>query len=99
MNLVTFRMPTHVYRSDACPAGLGGYNNVGRAWRFEIPRNLQFRATLNFLERIACEIGPMIDLEEENLPPFSCTLSMTDSMVSQGWQRKSNFCEKDEDEV
>ena len=31
MNLLTFRLPTHVYRSDACPAGLGGYNDKGRA--------------------------------------------------------------------
>jgi hypothetical protein len=99
MNLLTFRRPTHVYRSDACPAGLGGYNHNGRAWRFYIPLHLQLRATLNFLERIACEIGPMIDLEEANLPPFSCTLSMTDSMVSQGWQRKSNFCETDETDI
>ena len=54
MNLVTFRMPTHVYGSDVCPDGLGGYNNKGRAWRFYIPPHLQFRAMLNFLERIAC---------------------------------------------
>ena len=25
MNLIAFRQPTHVYRSDSCPFGLGGY--------------------------------------------------------------------------
>jgi hypothetical protein len=25
LNLIAFRRPTHVYRSDSCPAGLGGY--------------------------------------------------------------------------
>ena len=25
MNLIAFRKPTHVYRSDSCPFGLGGY--------------------------------------------------------------------------
>ena len=49
MNLVTYRSPTHLYRSDACPAGIGGYNHKGRAWRWFIPRELQLRATLNFL--------------------------------------------------
>jgi hypothetical protein len=27
MNLITFRKPTHVYRSDSCPFGLGGYSD------------------------------------------------------------------------
>ncbi len=27
MNLVTFCRPTHVYRSDSCPFGLGGYTD------------------------------------------------------------------------
>ena len=95
MNLITFRAPTHLYRSDACPAGLGGYSHLGRAWQFLIPKKLQLRATLNFLEQISCEIGPWIDIIENNLPEFSCILSMTDSTTAAGWQRKSNFPEDD----
>jgi hypothetical protein len=29
MNLLTFRKPTHVYRTDACEFGIGGYSNNG----------------------------------------------------------------------
>ena len=37
MNLIAFRKPAHVYRSDSCPFGLGGYSDEGFAWCFEIP--------------------------------------------------------------
>jgi len=38
LNLLTFRKPTHLYRSDASLHGLGGYNIVtGLAWRIELP--------------------------------------------------------------
>ena len=37
MNQIAYRKPTHVYRSDSCPAGLGGYSHKGFAWRFAIP--------------------------------------------------------------
>jgi hypothetical protein len=29
MNLIAYLAPTHVYHSDSCPAGLGGYSNKG----------------------------------------------------------------------
>lgn len=40
MNLISFRKPTHVYRSDTYHWGLDGYNQFGRDWRFEIPSHL-----------------------------------------------------------
>jgi hypothetical protein len=40
MNLIAFCSPTHVYWSDSCPFGLGGYSNEGYAWRLEIPDDL-----------------------------------------------------------
>jgi hypothetical protein len=94
MNLITYRTKIdRGYRSDACPAGLGGYSNLGRAWRWYIPKNLQFRATLNMLEHVGAIIGPWIDILEDNLPPFTCILSQTDSTTSAGWLKKSNFKE------
>jgi len=33
LNSIAFRRPTHIYRSDSCPAGLGGYSDKGWAWR------------------------------------------------------------------
>ena len=39
MNLLVYRRPTKIYRSDSCPAGLGGYSCDGFAWRFYIPKD------------------------------------------------------------
>jgi len=96
MNMLTFRKPTHIYRADACPWGIGGFSIHGRAWRWELPTNMCFRASLNMLEHAASVIGPWIDIIESNLPPTSCILSMTDSTSSNGWLKKSNFMEQDE---
>ena len=53
MNLLTYRSPTHLYRSDACEHGLGGYSAKGLAWRWEIPTHLLSIAHINFLEFLA----------------------------------------------
>ena len=42
MNLLSFRKPTHCYRADACPWGIGGYNSKGCAWRWELPPKLRW---------------------------------------------------------
>jgi len=40
MNNLTYRYPTHIYRSDTSLFGLGGYNILsGQAWRFQLPVN------------------------------------------------------------
>ena len=91
MNLLTYRKPSHIYRADACPFGLGGYSTRGRAWHFQIPSHLQFHATINMLEHLAAVICPWIDMLEDNMPKLSCILSMTDSTTAAGWLRKSNF--------
>ena len=62
MNLIAFRKLTHVYWSDSCPFGLGGYFDEGFAWRFEIPEELCFRALNNLLEYIASIIIPWVDM-------------------------------------
>jgi len=62
MNLISFRRPTHIYRSDSCPFGLGGYSSDGFAWRYEIPPELRFRASNNLLESIASIISLWIDM-------------------------------------
>ena len=99
MNNLVFRKPTIIYRSDACPAGIGGYNNFGRAWRWHIPNYLQQRATLNMLEHLSTIIGPWVDIIEKNMKPNSCILSMGDSTTANGWLRKSNFKESDDEPI
>ena len=93
MNQIAFRRPTHVYRSDSCPAGLGGYSHLGFAWRFYLPDDLLFRASNNLLEHIAAIITPWVDILAGRLKRGDCTLSMTDSTTSKGWLRKTNFLE------
>lgn len=96
LNQIAFRRPTHVYRSDSCPAGLGGYSHEGYAWRYYLPSNLLFRASNNLLEHIAAIITPWIDIVAGRLGDGDCALSMTDSTTSEGWLRKTNFKEDDD---
>ena len=91
MNLVSYRLPNKVYRSDSCPHGLGGYSHEGWAWRFYLPENLLYRASNNLLEHIACIITVWIDILAGRTKPEDCLLSMTDSSTSAGWCVKSNF--------
>jgi hypothetical protein len=93
MNLVAFRRPTHVYRSDSCPFGLRGYSDEGFAWRFKIPKDLRFQASNNLLEYIALIISPWVDLLAGSLNWGVCALSMTNSTTSAGWLCKTNFRE------
>ncbi len=99
MNLIAYRSPTHIYHSDSCPAGLGGYSNEGYAWRFYIPPNLRFRASNNLLEFIAAVITPWVDIIAGRLKSSDCSLSMTDSSTAEGWMHKTNFRECDESQV
>ena len=96
MNMITHRRPTRIYFADACPAGIGGYNSIGIAWRWPLPTHLLNRATSNMLEHVASTIGPWLDIHLGNLPLFSCILSMSDSTTSAGWLRKSNFMDTDD---
>ncbi len=57
LNIITYRRPTIICWSDACPKGLGGYNHGGLAWRWEIPSKYQQRVqnknnTLEFLAQL-----------------------------------------------
>ena len=42
LNAIAYHCPTNVYRSDSCPAGLGGYSHEGFAWRYYLPKDLKF---------------------------------------------------------
>ena len=97
INYIAYLKPTHTYRSDSCPRGLGGYNHKGKAWRFYLPENLLFRASNNLLEHLASIITPWIDIINGDLRTGDCSLSMTDSSTSEGWTRKTNFKDADYD--
>jgi hypothetical protein len=42
MNIIVYRRPAHIYRSDSCPTGLGGYSNSGFVWQYYIKPEHQF---------------------------------------------------------
>ncbi len=94
MNQIAYRKPTHVYRSDACPVGMGGYSHKRFAWQFYLPEDLKFRASNNLLEHMAGIISPWVDILAGHLNDGDCSLSMTDSTTSKGWMRKMNFKEE-----
>jgi hypothetical protein len=93
MNQITYRKPTHIYRSDTCPAGMGGYSHEGFVWQFYLPNNLKFRASNNLLEHMAGIISPWGNILVGHLNDGDCSLSMMDSTTSKGWMRKTNFKE------
>jgi hypothetical protein len=93
MNLVVFSQPTHVYRLDSCPFGLGGYLDKGFAWHFKIPEDLCFQASNNLLKCIASIVLPWVNMLAGRLKWGDCALLMMDSSTSAGWLRKTNFRE------
>ena len=99
LNLISYRSPNHAYRGDACPFGLGGYTNLGWAWRFYIPIYLRSRASNNLLEHLATIITTWVELLAGRLQRGDCKLSMGDSTTSVGWAKKSNFREDGEDPI
>ncbi len=42
LNIIVYQRPTHVYCSDSCPAGLGGYIDSGFAWPWYLPSHFLF---------------------------------------------------------
>jgi hypothetical protein len=99
MNIIVYWHPTHIYRSDSCPAGLGGYSNSSFAWCYYLKPEHQFQVTNNLLEHIAAIITPWVDIIQGCLHLGGCALSMTNITTSKGWLRKMNFSELKEDPI
>jgi hypothetical protein len=99
MNIIVYQCPMHIYHSDSCPAGLGGYNNSSFAWQYYLKPEHQFQATNNLLEHIAAIITPWVDIIWARLLLGGCALSMTNSTTSEGWLHKTNFSKLKEDPI
>ena len=96
MNLLTFRQPTHCYRTDSCELGLGGFSSAGKAWRWIIPKELRGRAHIGLLEYLAQIVSIWLDIYDGDIDVEDCALSMGDSTNAIGWVKKSNFLEEGE---
>jgi hypothetical protein len=91
LNAIAYHCPTNVYRSDSCPAGIGGYSHEGFAWRYYLPKDLKFQASNNLLEHLAEIITLWVDILTGRLKEGYRALSMTDNKTSEGWLKKMNF--------
>ena len=96
LNLVSFRAPTHVFRTDAAEHGIGGFCGAsGRAWQIELPPDCRVGCrhgiTLNLFEFLGSILGIWIELLAGGIPEHSCLLAQGDSTTATGWLKKSNF--------
>jgi hypothetical protein len=99
LNIIIYQCPTRVYRLDSCPVGLGGYSDSGFAWRWYLLSHLLFQASNNLLEHLAAIITPWVDIIRGRLTAGDCALSITDSTMSEGWLRKTNFSKLGDDPI
>ena len=99
LNLISFRQPTHIYMTDSCEFGLGGFSSKGKAWRWKIPENLLGRAHIGLLEFLAEVVAIWLDIIDGDIGEEDCALSMGDSSNGIGWMHKSNFFEEGETSI
>jgi hypothetical protein len=78
MNLVMFQKPDIFYIGDVSEHGLGGFADHGRAWRWEIPEDLQGRAHINLLEFITQVVCIWVDILEKRVNRHDCLLGIGD---------------------
>ncbi len=93
INLLTYRRPSNIVFSDACPKGLGGYSvTSGAAWRWKIPESLlaSVSSKNNLLEFLAAVITIWLELLHDSTHPLSCILALGDNTSAVGWLHKAN---------
>jgi hypothetical protein len=87
LNLISFRRPSYICWSDACPRGLDGYDYMGHAWRFPIP--IAFRQAIihqnNSLEFVASIISVWIAIRSNQANAETCFLALGDNSSAIGW--------------
>jgi hypothetical protein len=95
LNLVTARLPDHIFKTDACLYQLGGYSvGTGRAWRLPLPAEFdRHQVSINFLEFLAAHIAVVLAREEGEIAPGDCVLSVTDNTSADKWLHQTNFAE------
>jgi hypothetical protein len=93
LNIITYRRPTIICWSDACPKGLRGYNHDGLAWRWKIPPEYQRRVQNknNTLEFLASLIAVWFTIKANIQHPYPCFLALGDNSSAVGWLHKANI--------
>jgi hypothetical protein len=95
LNMISFRRPSYLCWSDACPQGLGGYDHKGNAWRFQIPESARQSVLLqnNSLEFVASLISVWVAIAKNYAEKETCFLALGDNSSAVGWLHKSNVDE------
>lgn len=88
MHLLVFRELIHIYQSDLCEHGLGGYSTSGIVRQWELPTSLLACAHINFLEFLSSIVCIWLEFFEKQIFPSSCLLAMCNSITPAGWLRK-----------
>ena len=93
LNLITYRRPSFLCWSDACPEGLGGFDHKGRAWRYQIPP--EFRDSMkhrnNCLEFLAMMFTIWQAVLQDESCHEECFLSLGDNSSAVGWLHKASI--------
>jgi hypothetical protein len=96
LNLISFRAPTHVFRSDVAEHGIGGGCGLsGKAWSLKLPPDCRVGCregiSLNLFEFLGGIISVWVEILAGRVQAGSCLLAQGDSTSATGWLRKSNF--------
>jgi hypothetical protein len=94
INQITFVLPQVICISDACEHGMGGFNSVGIAWRYQLPQHLIGCFSINLLEFMAARITIKMTIDKLKIGSSGeglRILSLTDSTSAMGWMWKANF--------
>lgn len=89
MNILTFRRPTNLVISDACPSGMGGFSMAsGKAWR------LQFKTPLdnknNIGEFLASVVTILLAQIWGDIDELGVVLALTDNSGCVAWLHTCN---------
>jgi hypothetical protein len=84
MNLLTFRKPSNIVISDACPGGLGGFSIItGKAWRYQLPENHGLHN--NALEWLVNVVSIWLGHTNVAVEDMGNILALTDNSSCVGW--------------
>lgn len=89
LNLLTFRRPTNLVVSDACPQGMGGFSMAsGRAWRLQFQTRLDNKNNIG--EFLASVITILLAHHWGDITTEGVVLALTNNSSCVAWLNKCN---------
>jgi len=93
LNLISYRRPSVVSWSDACPQGLGGFDSNGNAWQYQLSEadSKACHRQNNSLEFVAALILVWCSIVRGPEQKEACFLALCDNTSAVGWLHKANI--------